>query len=527
MKPGAKRTGWRSFASVTVEDGRAQASTASWMAIGRVYEVEVRWCEANGRTCSEASDMVYGASPASVPTDAGTAVTEPVSETALLLHWSISPIGGKKNLQAAYEIGYSTQTDAETPETLLADVPAFGTKEAEIDGLESGTAYRLYVRSVIDWQGVRHFASDWASATATTPAGAESLARQQLQGELAKHARALLEDASTVIGQRFTAVSAGGGDALTALASVFGGAGGSTCPRQVALGDCLPQPGIGQAGEPWDPERGYQPPTTQEQGLGTLLQRAADPELQPVAEPHALRRNRRRPAARATGALGQRGHRLPRESGPALCRPGRATGDAMADGGGRGPRRNCLPAGRRRHRGRAGQHPDDGVSLPAGATQRHASRVEPGGVGLGGPDQSVAGSVPAGPDRDPGWRLGAEPGLAGVEQTVYAGDGLSVAVVGDYGWSQLAASGIAGGALSAVVHRSRLGVTSAYASPDGALRGTLRLSGRLDGGAGEQAQGAEVTGSLHYGLGNWAGGVTGHWYGATQALAGWRRRGCS
>ncbi len=227
MKPGAKRTGWRPFASVTVEDGRAQASTASWMAIGRVYEVEVRWCEANGRTCSEASDMVYGASPASVPTDAGTAVTEPVSETALLLHWSISPIGGKKNLQAAYEIGYSTQTDAETPETLLADVPAFGTKEAEIDGLESGTAYRLYVRSVIDWQGTWHFSSDWASATATTPAGAESLARQQLQGELAKHARALLEDTSTVIGQRFTAGSGSGGDALTALASVFGGAGGS------------------------------------------------------------------------------------------------------------------------------------------------------------------------------------------------------------------------------------------------------------------------------------------------------------
>ncbi len=116
--------------------------------------------------------------------------------------------------------------------------------------------------------------------------------------------------------------------------------------------------------------------------------------------------------------------------------------------------------------------------------------------------------------------LGLNLGLAGVEQTVYAGDGLSVAVVGDYGWSQLAVSGLAGGTLGAVVHRSRLGVTSDYASSDGALRGTLRLSGRLDGGAGERAQGAEMTGSLHYGLGRWTGGVTGHWYGATQALAG-------
>ncbi len=526
MKPGAKRTGWRPFASVTVEDGRAQASTASWMAIGRVYEVEVRWCEANGRTCSEASDMVYGASPASVPTDAGTAVTEPVSETALLLHWSISPIGGKKNLQAAYEIGYSTQTDAETPETLLADVPAFGTKEAEIDGFESGTAYRLYVRSVIDWQGTRHFASDWASATATTPAGAESLARQQLQGELAKHARALLEDASTVIGQRFTAGSGSGGDALTALASVFGGAGGSACPRQVALGDCLPQPGIGQPGigqpgEPWDPERDYQPPmTTQGQGLGTLLQRLQTQNFSLSLNRTLLGETDDAPqpvqlalwgsgGTAFQGGQGQRFVGLDARLGTQWL-----TGVAVAQGGSA-----FQPVG-----GATGGELGSALTTvyPYLRGQLSDTLAVWSLAGWGWGDLTSRWQDPYRPGQTVtlDGALGLNLGLAGVEQTVYAGDGLSVAVVGDYGWSQLAVSGLAGGSLGAVVHRSRLGVTSDYASSDGALRGTLRLSGRLDGGAGERAQGAEMTGSLHYGLGRWTGGVTGHWYGATQALAG-------
>ncbi len=524
MKPGAKRTGWRSFKTVTVEDGRAQASTASWMAIGRVYEVEVRWCEANGRTCSEASDMVYGASPASVPTDAGTSVTEPVSETALLLQWSISPIGGKKNLQAAYEIGYSTNTDAEAPETLLADVPAFGTKEAEIDGLESGTAYRLYVRSVIDWQGTRHFALDWASATATTPAGAESLARQQLQGELAKHARALLEDASTVIGQRFTAGGGGGGDALTALASVFGGAGGSACPRQVPLGDCLPQPGVGQlglgqAGEPWDPERGYQPPmTTEGQGLGTLLQRLQTQNFSLSLNRTLLGETDDAPQPVQLALWGSGGTAFQGSQGQRFvgldARLGTQwlTGVAVAQGG-----TAFQPVG-----GATGGELGSALTTvyPYLRGQLSDTLAVWSLAGWGWGDLTSRWQDPYRPGQTVtlDGALGLNLGLAGVEQPVYAGEGLSVAVVGDYGWSQLAVSGLAGGSLGAVVHRSRLGVTSDYASSDGALRGTLRLSGRLDGRAGERAQGAEMTGSVHYGLGRWTGGVTGHWYGATQAL---------
>ncbi len=186
--------------------------------------------------------------------------------------------GQEPSAEMSYEVAYAvegldwSEGGSETVTDMAAEIP----------GLENGTAYQFRVRALTDGEAGPWSATVTASPAATTPASAESLARQQLQKELARHARALLEDASTVIGQRFPAGSGGGGgggDALTALASVFGGAGGNACPRQMPLGDCLPQPGvgqpgIGQAGEPWDPERGYQPPmTTEGQGLGTLLQR--------------------------------------------------------------------------------------------------------------------------------------------------------------------------------------------------------------------------------------------------------------
>ena len=206
MKPGAKRTDWRSFKSTSVEDGRVHASTGRWLAIGRVYEVEVRWCGASSAVaCSEASDMVYGASPASAPTNAEAAQAD--ATDTLRLSWSISPIGGKKSLQASYQIGWSADTGASEPETLLdsADVPSFGTEEATVNALEAGAAYRLFVRSVIDWQGARLFASHWTSAVATTASQAEGLAQEARKRELARQARIMLEDGSAVIGARMAA----------------------------------------------------------------------------------------------------------------------------------------------------------------------------------------------------------------------------------------------------------------------------------------------------------------------------------
>ncbi len=175
MKKGASWTGWTTVEGVSVSDGRLSGTSRKGrLAIGRVYEVEVRWCgeSPSDDTCSEASDRVYGATPASAPTNATAGATDSVSQTALKLSWSISNVGGKKNLQAAYELGYATDTEAKTPATLVdaAETPAFGATEAEIAGLAAGTDYRLFVRSVIEHENQRHFESAWVSATATTEA---------------------------------------------------------------------------------------------------------------------------------------------------------------------------------------------------------------------------------------------------------------------------------------------------------------------------------------------------------------------
>ena len=138
MKKGASWTDWTTVAGTSVSDGRVSGSSRTRsLAIGRIYEVEVRWCgdTQSDDTCSEASDTVYGATPASAPTNAEAAQADPTD--ALTLSWSISPIGGKKNLQAAYELGYATDTEATEPTTRVpaADVPAFGATEAQIGGL--------------------------------------------------------------------------------------------------------------------------------------------------------------------------------------------------------------------------------------------------------------------------------------------------------------------------------------------------------------------------------------------------------
>ncbi len=173
MKKGASWTKWTTVEGVTVSNGRISGTSRKGkLAIGRVYEVEVRWCGAtpSDDTCSAASDSVFGATPASAPTKASAESTDPASPTALKLSWAIKNVGGNKNLQAAYELGYAPDPEVKEPATLVeaAHTPAFGTTDAKIAGLAAGTAYRLFVRSVIQHEGDRHFASAWVSATATT-----------------------------------------------------------------------------------------------------------------------------------------------------------------------------------------------------------------------------------------------------------------------------------------------------------------------------------------------------------------------
>ncbi len=168
---GASWSDWTTLVDASVSGERVNGSTEANLVIGQLYEVEARWCGAtpSDATCSDASEQAVGATPASAPFNA-LAVADPDSSTAMSLSWEISDVADGNNPHATYELGYSDDTAAEAPSTLVdaADVPSFGAVGAVIDGLAVETEYRLFVRSVIDHEGKRLYASPWASDTDTT-----------------------------------------------------------------------------------------------------------------------------------------------------------------------------------------------------------------------------------------------------------------------------------------------------------------------------------------------------------------------
>ncbi len=103
-------------------------------------------------------------------------------------------------------------------------------------------------------------------------------------------------------------------------------------------------------------------------------------------------------------------------------------------------------------------------------------------------------------------------GLFGAERVLHEGDGLSLSVLGDAGWSRLSVESGAAAGISASVSRTRLGLRADYASPDGVWTGGLRVSGRVDGGDGETGSGVEIAGDARRGWGRWHAGLEGHWY---------------
>ncbi len=102
-------------------------------------------------------------------------------------------------------------------------------------------------------------------------------------------------------------------------------------------------------------------------------------------------------------------------------------------------------------------------------------------------------------------------GLFGVERVLHEGDGLSLSVLGDAGWSRLSVESGAAAGISASVSRTRLGLRADYVSPDG-WTGGLRVSGRVDGGDGETGSGVEFAGNARRGWGRWHAGLEGRWY---------------
>ncbi len=147
------------------------------------------------------------------------------------------------------------------------------------------------------------------------------------------------------------------------------------------------------------------------------------------------------------------------------------------------------------------------------------------GWGKGRVDSRWTGFAPgSGPvEIDLAGGLGFSLGMAGAEQVLYEADGLSVSAVGDAGWSRLAVSGGTADGVSATVTRTRVAVSGRYA--EGGLASSLRIGGRVDGGDGETASGAEVSGEVRHAWGRWEVGAQGRWYTAETTGAGFGERG--
>ncbi len=554
VKEGANRTPWRALQNVSVADGTASASTGSYLAIGRVFEVELRYCgeTISDAACSGASDMVYGASPASAPENAQASATEPASQTALTLSWSIANIGGKKNMHAAYEIGWSADTGATAPETLLTTVPDFGETEAEVGGLEAGGGYRLFVRSVIDWQGARLFASNWASAVGTTAASANGLANRMLKQVLVVKARRLLEDASDVIGRRM-ADGGPGNDAFSAFAGLFGGQGPGGCTLAESIEDCVTRGSSGGGGLGFG-SNGFGPGERFGSGShagfgGSGADGGAETRSFSLSDLRGLLKSRgfavslNRPLPRA-GAQFSQDPSVPDEGmqltlwgqgaaggadsamfwGMDASGAGWMTGVAFAESGHSAS--SALSAGGGRMSGFA----ESAVTaVYPYAKGRFASGLELwslAGWGTGRVDSTWTGFASAsGPEEriDLDGGLGFSLGMMGAEQVLYEAGGLSLSAVGDAGWSRLAASGGTADGVSAAVHRTRFAVSGRYEA--GGLTSSLRLGGRMDGGDGETASGAEVSGDMRHAWGRWEAGAQGRWYTAETTGAGFGEQG--
>ena len=549
VKEGANRTPWRALQNVSVADGTASASTGSYLAIGRVFEVELRYCgeTISDAACSGASDMVYGASPASAPENAQASATEPASQTALTLSWSIANIGGKKNMHAAYEIGWSADTGATAPETLLTTVPDFGETEAEVGGLEAGGGYRLFVRSVIDWQGARLFASNWASVVGTTAASANGLANRMLKQVLVVKARRLLEDASDVIGRRM-ADGGPGNDAFSAFAGLFGGQGPGGCTLAESIEDCVTRGASGGGGLGFGPGDRFGGGSHAGFG-GSGADGGAETRSFSLSDLRGLLKSRgfavslNRPLPRA-GAQFSQDASVPDEGmqltlwgqgaaggadsamfwGMDASGAGWMTGVAFAESG--HSVSSALSAGGGRMSGFA----ESAVTaVYPYAKGRFASGLELwslAGWGTGRVDSSWTGFASAsGPEEriDLDGGLGFSLGMMGAEQVLYEAGGLSLSAVGDAGWSRLAASGGTADGVSAAVHRTRFAVSGRYEA--GGLTSSLRLGGRMDGGDGETASGAEVSGDMRHAWGRWEAGAQGRWYTAETTGAGFGEQG--
>ncbi len=398
----------------------------------------------------------------------------------------------------------------------------------DITNLTNGTHYAFRVRAK-NAQGT----GDWSQTAYAEPqSGLMGMSGKVLKQVLSNQARTLLEDATSVIGRRM-ADNQAGSDTLSAFAGLFGGEGPGGCTLAESIEDCVTRGASGGGGHgfgPGDRDGGWSGSLSDLRGLvksrgfavslNRPLPQAGAPFSQDAPVPDEgmqLTFWGEGAASQSTDALfwGMDASGAGWMTGVAFAESGEGVTGALSRGDARvtGFAQSEVSAVYPYAKGRFGSGLE--VWSLAGWGTGHVDSTWTGFASVSGPEEVI---------RLRG-DLGFAMGLFGAEQVLYEQDGLSLSAVGDAGWSQLSVSGGAADGLAASVSRTRFGLEGRYASGDGAWTSALRLGGRVDGGDGETASGAEVSGDVHHRWGRWEAGLQGRWYTAETTGAGFGEQG--
>ena len=456
-------------------------------------------------------------------------------------------------------LGYGvmvTTTDPDTGETRTGPINTVA--RDKVRGSWSGDVLTLTAGpSGHHVLGMEVMATDVAGGTAsddfqlTVGSEVESLAAEALRNALARSARSMLEDASSVVGGRMQS-GGPGTDALGAFAGLFGvGRSVGGCPLEESLDECMKRDASGRDaplfGAPDGSGDAFGPLafdwSREDEGIRTID--LSEFRERVKAQGFALSLNQ--PFAPASSADGtDDGTQAP----PDAPVPGGAValtfwGQGSATSGVTDTVFWGLDAsmGERWMTGLA--FAESGAEVSQSLTRGDASvsgfaeseiaavypyirsRFDSGlevwslmGWGSGQVDSTWTG-VSLGLeetvhlDGDVAFDLG----LVGAEQTLFERDGFSLSALGDAGWSRLAVTSGTAEGIEATVSRTRLGVEGRYGSEDGAFSSSLRAGARVDGGDGQAASGVELMGDVRRTWGRWLAGVEGRWYAADTAEA--------
>ncbi len=114
-------------------------------------------------TDSSTSNTVQGASVTGPPI--GLSVSNPQTDS-LTLGWTPPTGNSNDHTDTVFQVGYSTNLNANSPSTVLADESQ--SSPATVTGLAAGTEYKLFVRSVVMDSAGAEILTDAASAYQTT-----------------------------------------------------------------------------------------------------------------------------------------------------------------------------------------------------------------------------------------------------------------------------------------------------------------------------------------------------------------------